>query len=124
MKMRVKLVQLDQPNANNRVYPTEAIKEAIAKAPDSLLGTIGLAKSVELELGEVAMAANQFKIIDGYLTAEITILETPAGKAAKELIENDSVAFRPVGYGNVAEDGTVSNYTFHSISMIPKGDAA
>lgn len=122
--MRVKVLQLDTPNTNGRIYPATVVMEAIEKAPNSILGTIGLGEGTELELGEVAIAANQFQIADGYLTAEITILETPAGKEARTLIETGGVAFRPVGYGDVAEDGTISNYRIHSISLLPKDNAA
>lgn len=122
--MRVKVLQLDEPNANGRIYPTEAIMEAIQKAPDSVLGTIGIPETPEFDLSAVALAANQFRIEDGYLTAEVTVLKTPAGETLQQLIDNGHVAFRPIGYGTVGEDGTISNYTMHSISVLSKDLAA
>lgn len=118
------IMRFGVPNLNNITYTKEAVIGAIAKYNDRklpLYGELGQDPKTEVDLNRVALAAENIKIGDGIVTADIVLLDTPMGEAAKDLVTRhtiDSFRFGPCTMGQINKDKTVTDFYFLSIDMI------
>ena len=119
--MKQYILTTDKPNANGRIYPRAAIEEMITKMEHPVMAVLGVGKET-VSLSELAAAVSNFRLEDDNLVGDATILKTPAGDVLEKM--GESVAFSPVGKGDVGEDGVVSNYTLSYIAIVPKDQAA
>lgn len=102
MPEKVKFLEVDKPNRNNRVYSLDVIKESIkdfenkkVRIYDSLIKfpnskTIGYASNIAIE--------------NGFLCGDVEIIEEEA-----LLYLGRTVNIRPIGHGTIGDDGTVQN---------------
>jgi hypothetical protein len=120
----VKVVDLGAPNKNGRIYTEETIKDAINKAKLPMIGIMGMPEDASVQLARASHAVEQLYIKDGAMFAKVSILKTPAGQVVEQLLNEDKVAFRLAGVGNVAEDGTVTNFSITTISAVDPETAA
>jgi hypothetical protein len=140
----VPIIKCDVPSSINRIYPAKAMKEAIDKIKDKdgnteLLGTLGLS-GFPVRFTDVAFRVNDLVIknMQGMtVCAAITMLDTPQGKIAKNLMQEclergnkifDEFSFRPSGTGqsNVDDDGhqVVGEYNLCAINMLPTQESS
>lgn len=121
--MKVQLLKLDEKNLNGRIYSTVEIEKAISQIKDGgVFGVNGAQETPFIDVSKISMSAKNLRVEDGYLVADVKVLDTPAGKELQLML--DDVEFRPSGYGRVNEDGTLSDYTLLSISAVKKGTGA
>lgn len=126
------IIELDKLNKNGRLYPTNVVHEALGKLPlrSTIQGTIGMPKVLQpdgkelLCLEDVSHQVNNLLIRDGCLYGKVQTNTTMRGKDLQNLIEKDLVAFRPVGYANIEQDGTITKFRFVSINAVNKDEAA
>lgn len=107
-------------NNNNRRYEVEEIRKQMDKLKERaeakiLLGQISypinpLTNTLEdVNLRDVSHSITDVLLQDGILWAKIHVLDTPAGKELKVLMEQDAVVFRPVCDGTIETIGE-TNY--------------
>lgn len=132
-------------NHNGRIYTEDAIKNAVEQFKSRehvMFGQIGYPDRLEINLNNVshrvikmsmknnklprkkkkAMKKNgQFDVWkkkNAILVGEIEFLNTPAGKQARRLMKDCVV--RPMGTGNINEEGVVENFNLISCSIVNK----
>jgi hypothetical protein len=117
----VQLKTLDVPDINGRIYPKDVIQRAIDKLEENILGLIGFQESIVFSLADAAFVASDLHLDGSALLANIKTLDTPAGRAAEDLLKDDfeNLQFAVAGLGNV-DDGVVSNFTFLHLGLVPK----
>jgi hypothetical protein len=120
--MRAKILELNVPNKNGRIYTTEAVQAAIEQTKGrDIFGSIGYPDDFNgtVNLERVSHRAVNIRIEDGDVFADIKIMNTPNGKILKQLEGADvPLHFRPAGFANIAADGTVSDYQIISIDVV------
>lgn len=116
----VKVMDLDVPNRNNRIYPTAVVQEALENVKLPMMGVIGEPEDhLTVSLSRVSHAVENFEIRDGAVWASVKVLKTPAGQALQALLDNDvKVGYGIVGTGNVGADGTVTDLNIISVSVV------
>ena len=120
----VKIVDLDTPNKNGRIYTKQTMEEAIEKAKLPMIGLLGMPEGSSVQLTRASHAVEQLYIKDGAVFAKVSVLKTPAGQVVEQLLNEDKVAFRLAGVGNVADDGTVTNFSITTVSAVDPETAA
>jgi hypothetical protein len=126
VKFSAPLLQVDVPNKNNRIYPKEVVSKAIEALGDGqLLGGFGFDGGAKVMFSEVSHSVSNFCMEDGWMCGEVEILNTPAGKLLKSIL-NDSVdvAFRTAGVGEIFEGVVQDGFKFTSVSVVSKDEAS
>ena len=129
--MEIKILKLNEPTPNNRIYTDETIGNALEsmrqEGKKSVYGQMGNVPLFnQLDLSKISHYVTDLAIKDGYLIGEIYPMNTPHGKICKELIESfgkDDLGFEfvPSGVGFIEPlSKTVSDYTITSINIVPK----
>lgn len=117
---KIVLSTLDVPNKNNRVYTEETFKDCLGK---SVFGVVGQDDpsvfNDRVDLSKVGFMVTELRIEEGQLVGTLQTYPNDNG-----IIVNEDMDFRPNGYGNLQEDGTVTNYRIVSISALSKGEGA
>jgi hypothetical protein len=123
-------VQSGVPTPNGNIYPPGLLQAAFAKAvtsPQGLLGTLGQSgKGLRLE--DVSHKVIGFKESgSGEIEVEVEVLDTPAGRKLKELLEGGGfVRAIPKGEGETKPEGkhrVVTSYSMESfdVTLQPSG---
>jgi hypothetical protein len=131
-----KIIHLDTPNKNNRIYPRAEMEKSIAARNSQNIPLFGpLNNSIfsnEINISEVAFICNNLRIEEDYVVGDMKILNTPKGIILNELMKNTEMAFRTVGYGDIKEtlfngdivSNIVSNFELYSLCVVPADQAA
>lgn len=114
----VKVADIGIPDKGNRIYPEEVMSAAIEKASMPIIGMLGAPDGPTVPLTKASHAVEQLYIEDGSVFAKISTLKTPAGQIAEQLMAENLASFKLVGSGNIAEDGTVSNFSIVTVSIV------
>lgn len=116
----VTLLHANVPTNSGKTYPPSAL-EAIADRINAGNAPIFVQTDViAIDLNNMCGQVKDAKIVDGILTAIVHVLPNlHMGKHFNELLtaDKDRVQFQPIGYGNIAEDGTVTDYQYHYVSV-------
>jgi len=100
-------------NAANSAEIMESLKKHIIEKEQkgNNLGILGTSENGTIPLNKIAFTYSNPQIIDGKLSVDLKMLDTPMGIKAKELIN-----FRATteGYGFVKETG-IDNYLFSTV---------
>jgi len=109
-----KIFKCDARSVNSRYYSTNVLKKAVLKFGDTTLGHFaGIenyppASTSGAQLADVAANVKLF-IEDGFVKAEINLLDTNCGKMVKSMLTVDpkSVRLMPISSGTVNDIGAV-----------------
>ena len=134
--MKIRIMTLDKPNKNNRIYPTEVFKAAIDKYTSAIVGrcAVGVIENYKdsehwesVDLSKCSHLVEQLEIIDGAVMADIRVLDTVEGEKLAKMINEGVVTFRPRGMGQidmVDEHYVVSDYEIVAIDAVLTTNAA
>ena len=119
----VKVMKLDEPNLNNRIYKKETIQNAISKCKSELLGIIGMSENTDIDLSKISHVSMNHRIENDYFVCDIKTLDTSCGKQLEKLLEADQkdniFGFRTAGVGSLNSDRTISDdYSILSINYV------
>ena len=122
MKLIEQKIQiLDVPNKNGRIYTTEVMRDLLDRTT-SIAGGIGMTKEETMGLAKVSHICDDFKIKDGWLVANVKVLDAQKGRLLQELLNFGIVMdFRMNGSGHLQEDGTVFDYQLISVDAVLDG---
>ena len=112
----VKLIPVDVPTANGRVYPREVVEKALDALADNdarMLVTLGGGMS----LRDVAGQATELHLDDDGLHADIEVLDTDAGKLVKMAAAGAQFRYQLSGTCKVEDDGVVRSMTITGVDM-------
>ena len=128
----LKVITVDTPNHNGRVYPRAEMERAIDKFNDRLpehplFGELGYGPALDgtsISLDRVSHKVDKMFIEGDNVMAKITVMDTPMGNILKTLCEEapNAVMLGPRGTGVVDEDGNVSEYTLITVDVIQNQD--
>jgi hypothetical protein len=114
--MKVPVLVLDTPNANNRIYPKEVVEKAIAKYRKEFieekraLVVSRLPESSTIDLRDVIGTVNEMTIEDGKVMVDVQFLPELKGAIAAEIgIANGKFALRTSGVGSTRRDEQGNN---------------
>ena len=119
------LMRTDERTLSGRVYPKEMMEREIARYKELIekkqaFVTLGSdPEAAVVQLSKVAGVTNDMDLIDNDIKLQVELLDTPAGKDARALLEH-GVDFRPYGVGSVDENGVVSDYCMVGVSIVAK----
>jgi hypothetical protein len=121
----------DRANRNNCLYPrkvVEGLVEQFKAQGHPMVGQIGMPTDTFVPAAHVSHQVVSLEMDGDNLMAGIEVLNTPMGRALKNLIQGGMrPAFRTCGVGTVRQEGGVSVVdTFHlsTVSAVPPEDAA
>lgn len=127
----VPVLQVDVPNGNGRTYPRAVMAAAIASymLHGTRMGQIGMPEEATLyaKLSGTMAGVDLMRVShtieglvlgeDGIVRGTIHGLPTPRGELMHRLLTL-GWEFRTAGIGNVADDGTVTDFTLLSINLV------
>ncbi len=117
------VITADEPNHNNRVYPSEVLLEAIADAQKRMEGRqmYGSTQPGYLRLAKISHVVTALSLEDQKLMATIKLLDTPEGLAVmKALDEGGRITMSLKGSGVVVAHEAlevVRSYSLESVSI-------
>ena len=108
--MKAKIIQIDTHDTNSGIlYSTEEITTAIdALKENSGFGVLGIPSDIVLDLNQVCLDWNNMKIEDGWLVADIRILDTPYGRLLKDMGVDYRYTVKPIMLATLSENKTAS----------------
>lgn len=121
MKLECSLIEADKPTVNGRIYPRESLEKAIedfnAKDEEVVhIGTLGTCTELSLD-----KASHEIKDLwlteDGYMEAEVKLLDTIYGRLAKSL-DSSLLQLSPTFTATVNEDMVVDVDSIQHINII------
>lgn len=123
--MEIKIVKLNQPNKNGRIYTDETIGNALLSIQTQnkkvVMGQVGETPSfIQLEKDKISHYLTDLEIKDGYLVGDLVIMNNEAGRWATELIDADLVELGIQGVGFISPSKEVSDFSIMSINLILK----
>ena len=114
---------MDVTNANDRRYPAETLKQALAKIPAEMLGTLGYREGHPV-LADAAFRATGFAMNErGDLIGEIEILDTADGRKVTEMLQAGQAVFRTSGVGNL-DGNRVVDFEINTLAAISRAEDA
>jgi hypothetical protein len=117
--MKQRILKLDTPTVNGRIYPTAEIALALLRISETpVLGIMGVKPVNQVDLADLSHLTSDLNIEDGWLVGEVTVLKTPMGEALGKIL--DTVAFTPIGNGTVNGNNEVVDYRLLYINAVPK----
>jgi hypothetical protein len=124
----VVLFPVDVKNRNGRIYPKDVVERAIAKLTNgSINGTIGIPRDVIHPIVDPAFVAENIRVKDSHVIADIKVLTTESGRVLTSMLSEDpplTLSYSPVGFGQINDDGKITDYQFTSIAVIQRQDCA
>lgn len=115
--MKVRITEVDVPNKNGHIYSTECVQSFLGK---EVLGQIGMVAG-EIDLSNVSHKISNLRIEDGFVVGDVTTLNTPQGRLLSDLLESTNMCFRMSGYGNIDENGNISEFELISVNLVNDG---
>jgi hypothetical protein len=111
-------LKLDEHNPSGRIYPKAVVEEALAalyRRGDTLFGTLGVSADpispFQTPIADYAYVVENPRIEKQALVAEVRILDTPAGRALRELLESQvKIRFATVGVVRTNADRLVNYF--------------
>lgn len=113
------LLQCDTKNANGRIYPKVEVINAIAVAPDpiSVIVEHDNPSSASIPLEAICGIAENMRIENGYVLADISLIGTPKGHFIEDMLcKNVPITFSVMGYGSIDESMVVQSFSIFAIS--------
>ena len=117
-------------NQNKRVYPVQEISRAVGsineklKSGYSVLGELDHPDDLQINLDRVCLQINEMKMQGNNGIGKLQVLPTPMGNIVKALLESGvKLGVSSRGSGNVAENGTVSEYEIITVDMVAQPSA-
>lgn len=125
----VKIMKLDKPNKNGRTYPSSEIEKHLDRLnvkaeKQALFGELGYPKNADefrfsaIKLENASHSFSNLRIEDGYLVADVKILQTPMGNIVEKLYDQPNTGFGIRATGDVDEHGVVTNLDIFSFDFI------
>lgn len=117
------VITADEPNHNNRVYPSAVLRDAIAEAQKRMEGRrmYGTTQPGPIRLAKISHVVTALSLEGQNLTATIELLDTPEGLAVmKALDEGGRITMSLKGSGVVVAYETqevVRSYEMESVSI-------
>ena len=117
-------------NQNKRVYSVQEISRAAGsineklKSGYSVLGELDHPDDLQINLDRVCLQINEMKMQGNNGIGKLQVLPTPMGNIVKALLESGvKLGVSSRGSGNVAENGTVSEYEIITVDMVAQPSA-
>jgi len=117
-------------NQNKRVYPVHEINKAVHSINEklqsgySVLGELDHPDDLQINLDRVCLQINEMKMQGNNGVGKLQVLPTPMGNIVKALLESGvKLGVSSRGSGNVAENGTVSDYEIITVDMVAQPSA-
>jgi len=117
-------------NQNKRVYPVQEITKAVGSINEklqsgySVLGELDHPDDLQINLDRVCLQINEMKMKGNNGIGKLQVLPTPMGNIVKALLESGvKLGVSSRGSGNVADDGTVSDYEIITVDMVAQPSA-
>jgi hypothetical protein len=124
--MKVKILELDKPNKNGRIYPTAVIAKSLESVKYPVFGELGFnpygGVLATIDVSNISHKVENLRIEDGFLVGDVTVLKTPKGLILEQVISN--AEFLPKGTGSIDKDGNISEYSLISVGVFNKDGAA
>ncbi len=116
--MKIRMLELDVPNKNNRMYPTSVIQKALAefieKNPTGDTMPLFREPSINLTIKESVGVVENVKIEDGFLVGDLTMMTE---QMAKEIGES-RICIRPIGVGSVSNGIVQDDYKILATTIV------
>ncbi len=119
------LMQADVRNGNKRVYPLHEIKRAVEQIQEQIknghyiMGELNHPDSLSINLANVSHAITEIRMDGTNAVGKCKLLNTPMGNIAKGILEGGiKLGVSSRGTGNVANEGTVSDFNFVTIDFV------
>ena len=146
MRITAELLKIGDVNLNGRIYTRETAELMVEQFNQKVaehgffFGQLGFGDSADTTtLQRASHNVNEISIRQDRVVGDITIMDTPEGKALKLLVETQmkgyqgvlvemtnpcggKVVFRPRSTGTVNEDGTVEIHELISFDAVPVED--
>jgi hypothetical protein len=117
-------------NNNGRIYPVNEIRNAVTQINESIkqdngvLGECDHPNELQIHLDRVSHKIIEMQVHGNDGVGKIQILPTPSGNIIRTLLESGSkLGVSSRGYGDVADNGEVSNFEILTVDIVAKPSA-
>lgn len=119
--MKFQVLVAGQKTANGRVYPQSVIEAAMRRAETRIKErTFTVHSEVPPTLNNCLGIVNKLEMKGPRLMADIEFLPHMLARQVKTQASSHQVAWFPDGFGQVSEDGTVSDYEMIALIAAPR----
>lgn len=122
--MTVKILKLDEPTHTGRLYTTETIQKSLQNhnvAPFVFFESDMPDITNGIPLEKVTHSIKNIRIEDGWLIADVELMNTPLGVSLKEM-DTSCLHFYTAGIGSITEQNEVKDYTLTHVGVRLKHD--
>lgn len=122
--IEVPLIECGKPTASGRIYPSEVMANAIARANSQEYFNVVQpgADPGRVRLADVIGTA-KLSLFEDRVTAHIVLFEMPNAEKVRDLMERGAVEFMPRGFGSVIDGVVQDDYQLLAVSAVEKQDA-
>ena len=112
---------VDRPDSNGTIYPREVMAKALEEAQErikngQMFGTLD-ASEYPIDPGHASHQVVSMELDGDEVKTVIKILDTREGDILRELMENGIPKLSPVGWGNLDDDQTISDFSISAINI-------
>jgi hypothetical protein len=124
-------MQANIKNRNGRIYPLSELSREVdsdiarINAHNGIMGELDHPNNLQINLNNVSHKITNLKIVNENIIGKLKIIEDlPMGKIVKTLIdEGVKLGLSSRGAGDVASDGTVSNFMLVTLDIVANPSA-
>jgi len=123
--LTVGFLRCDVPNRNGNVYPKEvmeAVVDRLNNRGDVVYGTVGQPeyRGLDIPIDRISHRCENFSIIDGVVTADVFILNTPQGEVLRSIVDCEEPSFRfsCAGKGKLNSKRIIAEFSIDRISCM------
>lgn len=110
--MKIKILELDKPNKNRRIYSKETIEVAINKLENrTIYGCSEMNDKGFIDVAKISHRISDLQIENNFLIGELKPIE------GYDFLFDFPDNFRPNGVGELCDNGEVKNYSIISIDF-------
>jgi hypothetical protein len=111
------LLHFGYMNKNGRIYNKSNV-DLNELNNRTVFGEINHHSRFDVNLSYVSHSIKDFEIYGDILYGEVKILNTPQGHVLGELMQSNSIVFRPRASGILNPNGTINNYDIYTFDAI------
>ncbi len=102
---KFKILELDKPTQNNRIYPKEVMEQAIKDKPKyGVIDSTNDYFKTTTSIRDMSHVIDSLEIVDNKLIADIKILDNDNGKLLQQLIDDNLISFNICGKAIIEKD--------------------
>lgn len=116
-KCKAVVMVCNKVTEKGRVYPSDIIQKVFDQFPEKGVIYVTCCAGDGRVCAKDVAGTTELKLKGDEVLADITLLDTPRGLEAQDLVEKGQASFCLRGLGDVNDKGEVSDFKVHSVNI-------